>query len=227
MAAQPPYLPAPDAGFATRLQNFATLLAASPTTYGLTSGDATIVTGLNTTFQAAYTAAIDPMTRTPVTVAAKNSARAAAEATARQYAVQISRNPGVTNSDKTAIGVSLPASPPTPVPAPTTNPTVDLVQATSLQHVLSIRDVTTPTSKAKPPGVIGAEIWTAVGVAPAVSPTTATLRQTSTKTPTRVSFDSADRGKICTYFIRWNTRGGPGGVAQVGPWSPPTSFVIL
>jgi hypothetical protein len=224
---QPRYIPNRDADFASWLQNFSTVLTANPTAYGLTTGDATTVAGANTTFQAAYTAAVDPATRTPVTVAAKDSARAAAEATVRPLAVQISLNSGVSDGLKVTIGVSLPRENPTPVPPPTTNPTVDLVQATSLQHTLSIRDVTTPTTKAKPPGVIACELHGAIGTAPAVDPSVARLLQSTTKTPTRVNFSAADRGKICTYFARWVTRSGPDGIAQVGPWSPPTHFFIV
>lgn len=224
---QPNYLPNRDADFATWLQNFAVLLAAAPATYGLTAPDAAIVTPLNVAFQAAYTAAIDPGTRTSVTVAAKTAARYAAEQTVRPYAVQIALNAAVDNADKVAIGVSLPREAPSPIPPPVTNPEVVLVSATPLQHQLSIRDASTPTTKAKPPGVVACELWVAVGLAPAVSPTVATLKQTTTKTPARVGYDSADRGKYATYFARWTTRSGPDGVAQVGPWSPPTAIIIL
>lgn len=225
--AQPRYIPNKDADFAAWLLNFATILAAAPTDYGLIAGDATIVTGVNTAFQSAYSAAIDPSTRTPVTIAAKDSTRAAAEATVRPYAVNISLNSAVSDALKVTIGVSLPRENPTPIPAPVTNPVVDLVQATPLQHTLSIRDVTTPTTKAKPPGVIGAEVHVAVGLTAAVSPATAQLKQITTKTPTRVTFDASERGMIATYFVRWTTRSGPAGVAQVGPWSVPTPFHIV
>lgn len=224
---QPNYIPNRDADFATWLLNFATLIAAAPTTYGLIAGDAVIITGVNNTFQAAYTAAIDPGTRTPVTVADKTAARFAAEATVRPYAVTISRNAAVSEGDKTAVGVSLPRENPTPVPPPATNPTVALIAATPLVHTLSIRDQTTPTSKKKPIGVIGAEVWVAIGTVPAVDPAAATLKQTTTKTPVAVNFGSGDRGKVCTYFVRWTTRSGPAGIAQTGPWSPPTPFIIL
>lgn len=225
--AQPRYIPNKDADFATWLLNLSTLLTAAPATYGLTAPDAVIVAGVNTTFQAAYTAAIDPSTRTPVTITAKDAARAAAEATVRPYCVNVALNAAVAPEDKTALGVSLPRENPTPTPPPVTNPEVTLVQATSLQHTLSIRDVTTPTTKAKPPGVTGAEIHIALGTIAAVDPATARLKQITTKTPTRVDFNAEDRGKICTYFVRWTTRSGPQGIAQVGPWSPPTPYHIV
>lgn len=224
---QPNYIPAKDADFALWLQNFATLIAAAPATFGLTAGDAAIITPVNTAFQASYLAATDPATRTSVTVATKTSDRAAAEATVRPYAVQISRNPAVTDGDKVAVGVSLPPLPPTPIPPPATNPALALIAATDLQHQLSIRDVTTPTSKKKPYGVIGAEVWVAVGEVPAVDPMAGNLKATTTKTPARFGFQPEQRGKTATYFARWVTRSGPDGVAQPGPWSAPLAIVIV
>lgn len=224
---QPNYIPNQNTAFALWLSNFATILAAAPATFGLLPADATEVTTVNTAFQTAFSAAQDPATRTPVTVAAQSSTRQAAEATVRPYAVNIALNPSVTNANKVTIGVSLPRESPSVIPPPGTNPEIALVSAASLTHRLSIRDVTTPTSKAKPPGVVGCELWTAIGTVPAVSPLAATLKQLTTKTPTLVEFDAADRGKTCTYFARWTTRSGPLGIAQTGPWSAPTAIIIL
>ena len=226
MATQSPYIPQPDAEFSAWLLNFATLLVASPTTYGLSSTEATATAAVNTTFQAAYTAAIDPSTRTPVTVQAKNDARAQAEATVRPYAVDISRNPAVQNEDKTAIGVNLPNSIRTPIPAPVTAPNAELVGSMPGVHRLQIRDSATPTTKAKPPGVTGCEIWVNVGTVAATDPAQAALKRISTKTPTQLDYASDQRGKIATYFLRWVTRSGPGGVAQTGPWSAPQTWII-
>lgn len=226
MAQQAPYIPAPDGEFATWLSNFATLIAADPTDYGLVSGDATVITGVNTAYQAAYTAAIDPSTRTPVTVQAKIDARNAAEQTVRPYAVTISRNESVSNELKTGLGINLPNPTRTPVPAPVTSPSLELVGAAGLTHRLQIRDSSTPTSKKKPFGVIGCEIWVAVGTVAAVDPSQASLKTVSTKTPVQLEYTSGDRGKLATYFLRWQTRSGPGGQAQTGPWSDPVALVI-
>jgi hypothetical protein len=47
------------------------------------------------------------------------------------------------------------------------------------------------------------------------------------KTPFQVSQNAADRGKHCTYWGRWVTRSGPGGVPQRGPWSAALDCIII
>lgn len=224
---QSPYIPGKDSLFALWLANFATLIAATPATYGLVVGDATVITAANTAFQAAYTLSTDPLTRTSVTVAAKDAARAAAQATVRPYAVTISRNPAVDNGDKVAVGVNLPNSSRTPIPAPTSFPALSLVSAQPLVHVLAYRDTSTPTSKAKPFGATGVELVRAVGIAPAVDPSAGKPVLNATKSPVQVPQEAGDVGKLATYFARWVTRSGPGGVAQSGPWSAPLTVGII
>jgi hypothetical protein len=224
---QSPYIPAPDALFATWLDNFSSLLTASPTTYGLVAGDATAVAAVDATFQTAYTAAANPATRTAVTVAAKDAARAAAEAVVRPYATQISRNPAVTNDDKTAIGVNLPNSARTPVPPPLTTPALSLVSAIHFLHTLAYYDTSTPASKAKPFGAIGLELTRYLGTVPGTDPSQGVVIGVLTKSPNTVGYTSVDVGKLATYWGRWVTRSGPGGQSQYGPYSAPLVVGVI
>lgn len=224
---QAPYLPARDVDFAAWLANFSTKLTATPTAFGLVAGDATIVAASQTAFAAAYTAATTPATRTSATIAAKDAARASAEATVRPYAVRISVNDGVTDANKVLIGVNLPNSTRTPVPAPATSPALNLVAAIIGQHTLGYHDTSTPLSKAKPFGAVGMQVYRVLGTAPVATPETAELHAVITKSPTNLATDPADRGKVATYFGRWVTRSGPSGVAQVGPFSAPLAVTVL
>lgn len=221
-----PYIPASDSMFAIWLANFSALLTASPGTYGLTAPDAVIVDGVNTTFQAAYTAAADPATRTPVTVADKDAARAAAETVVRPYAVGISLDAAVTNGDKIAIGVTVRSTVPTPIPAPTVQPVIELMKATPLTQQLQIRQVGS-TSKAKPAGSTSIEIARAIGTVAATDPAQLATVGLYGKTPLLQSFAGADVGKVVTYAARYRTRSGPAGVSQAGPWSALVSFQVL
>lgn len=226
MASYPAYIPAKDALFATWLANFSALLTAAPTDYGLDAADATAVDGVNTTFQAAYTTSQNPATRTAPSVAAKDVARASAEAVVRPYAVQISRNSAVTDANKASIGVTIPSLVPTPVAAPTVAPVIGLESATIGQMRLKYQ-AAGASGKSKPFGAIGVEIWRSVGVVAATDPAQATYNGTVTKTPFRQNFTGPDATKICTYFARFVTRSGPDGKAQVGPWSAPLSVTVV
>lgn len=224
---QAPYIPARNVDFAAWLANFSTKLTAAPVTYGLLAGDAVIVAAVAATYAAAYAAATTPATRTSATIAAADAARAAAEATVRPYAVRISVNDGVSDANKILIGVNLPNATRTPVPAPATAPALNLVSAIIDQHTLGYHDTTTPMSKAKPFGATGLQIYRTVAAAAAPTPVDAALYAVITKSPTNLATDSADRGKVATYFGRWVTRSGPSGVAQVGPFGAPLAVTIL
>ncbi len=224
---QAPYLPATDSAFDAWLTNFSALITAAPTTYGLIAGDATAIAAQQTAWNAAFLAATTPATRTPVTIADKDAARITAEATVRPYATTISRNPSVTNMDKIAVGVNLPNNARTPVPPPTTQPALTLVSAIHNVHTLAYRDTSTPTSKAKPFGAIGIDVRQAIGTTPATDPNACAPLTQATKSPITLGTDSADVGKLATYFGRWITRSGPGGQAQFGPWSASLVVAIV
>lgn len=224
---QAPYIPAPDALFALWLANFAALITATPTDYGLVSGDATVIQAVADDFAAAYALAINPATRTAPTIADKDTARSSATATVRPYAVTISRNAGVSDSLKLGVGVNLPPTTRTPVPPPTTAPTLSHVASIGGQITIGYSDAATPLSKAKPPGASAMELRMQIGTAVSVSPDDAPLYGLVSKSPVNVATDPGDVGKVATLFGRWRTKSGPAGQSQVGPWSASLATIVL
>jgi hypothetical protein len=212
------------------MDNFSTLVNASPASYGMTAPDAASIATANTTFQNAYalSARGAPSTRSPVTVAATVSARAALTALVRLWSSQIRLNPGVTDGDKLALGLRLPNNSPNPIPKPATWPVLSVNGYGPLMHSLKFVDSSTPALKAKPYGAIGAQIFVGTGVAPIVDVTQCKLLGVFTKNYPQVTFQSGDAGKIATYFARWITRGASDGSTEsnVGPWSNPVSAGI-
>lgn len=222
-----PYIPAKNADFQSWLLNFSTLLTANPTNYGLVAGDATIVAGVYTTWHAAFLAGTNPATRTSVTVAAMQTARATATATVRLYAQAIAINAGVSDALKVGIGVN-PRNPTrTPIPAPLTVPTLSLRFMTSLLAYLAYKDTSLPAGKQKPFGAIGMQLHASIGTAVAVDPDAGRNVATYTKSPFTLPYTDGDRGKVMTLWGRWVTKSGPAGVAQVGPWSTALHFVLV
>lgn len=224
---QPPYIPSQDAAFDAWLANFSALITAVPANYGLTAPDDVIIAAAYTDWNAAYLLATNPATRTSPTIAAKDAERALAEQIVRPYAISISRNPAVTNLNKTAVGVNLPNTARTPIPPPLTVPGLTLIGAIHFVHTLGFRDTSTPTTKAKPFGAIGMELWRTLAVGPATDPATATQIGVLTKSPNTIGYTSPDVGKTATYWGRWVTRSGPGGNAQQGPFSAALSALVI
>ncbi len=227
MPANPPYIPADDAGFNSWVTNFSTKLTAAPTTYGLVAGDATAMAALVTTWTAAYAAAITPATRTPVTVAAKDTSKIATMAAARGYAVRIASNSSVSDANKTAIGVTVRVLTRTSVPAPAVSPGLALVSMSPMTGLFRYYNLADPLTKAVPYGAGGVEVWTAIGVTWATDPTQATYRGRATKAPFGQVFDGADVGKKLSMWVRYVNKGGVFGGALVGPWSDLLQTTII
>lgn len=217
-----PYIPPKDADLLTWADNFQTLIAASPTTYGLVTGDATAITAAFTPFETAYPIAINPATRTAVTVAAKDTAKFAMLSVLRSYAQIISADPAVDNADKIALGLNLHGTPPSPVPVPTTFPIISVLAATPLLHTMRWADELTPDRRTRPFGAIGMELRRTIAVAATSDPNAALFYALVTRQPNTIEFEASDAGKVATYFGRWLNRKG-----EAGPWSAASAFGIV
>lgn len=212
------YIPQTDSGYDGWLLNFSTLITAAPATYGLVSGDATAIAAQYTAWHAAYLLASTPATRTPVTVASKDSARTTSLSIVRPYAQTVSQNAGVLPSNKVAIGVNPRTTIPAPVPVPTSSPIVSVDAIGSLTMDVRYKDPDAPDSRAKPFGATSVQTAIKLGTVPATDPATAVFYAAFTKVPMRLEFSSGDAGKVCTIFCRWANRKG-----EVGPWSTAVS----
>lgn len=221
------YIPATDSGLITWGDNFAALLTADPTSYGEDAASALVVQNAFDAYQAAYDLANDPSTRTPATVADKDSERVNFETAARPVALRINARSSVTNTQRSALGITIRKTTKTPVPPPSTAPALTLRSQIPGVANVQIRDETTPTSKAKPLGVIGVDLHVFVGDTPPASYEDYPLAKTTGKTPNTLDFTGAQSGMTANVVARWTTRSGPGGVAQKGPWSVPMTFVIM
>lgn len=218
----PPYIPNQDANVANWSNNFSTLLTASPGTYGLLAADATIVSGVVAPWLTGYALAINPATRTPVTVASKDTLRISMLATVRPYAQQISQNAGVLTADKIAIGVNPRTSVPVPIATPTTNPVLTIDEALTLSHVLRYQDaLASPTVKSKPYGVTQMYCYAMTSLTPITDPTLLPFITSCTKSPTLIPWEAGDVGKKAYYAARWATRTG-----KLGPYSPIVSYTV-
>lgn len=208
------YLPQADALLADWSTNFETQIDTEFATYGLSNAQATAYTALDLAYQNALLAATTPATRTPVTIAAKDAAKASLVANARILASIANAFPGTTNAMRMTLGLTPKGNTPTPIPAPVTKPVPIVVGYNPLGHVIQIRDEATPTSRAKPAGAIAAQVWGKIGTPAPVSIDQCQLLGVYTKPFLELAYDGADAGKTVFYITRWQTRRG-----LVGPTS--------
>lgn len=216
------YIPTKDADLLNWGRNYSDLITADPVLYGLDAADAAIIQTNFDEFDAAYALAIDPPTRTFITVALKDEQRAGFLGIARGYAAIIRANQGVAPEDKAALGLNIPDPTPTPIPAPSTFPILVVPLAGPGQALLSITDELTPSVKAKPFGVAGALLWRAdaAGVIPDFD--AARVIRILTRADNIIDTSDVTVGNITRYWAQWFSRKG-----EFGPIGPSAQIVAL
>jgi hypothetical protein len=80
--------------------------------------------------------------------------------------------------------------------------------STRFQHTIHWTDDSTPDSKRKPVGAMGAEIWIKVDGGPPGDERECRFLTTAPVTPFVAHFDGADAGKMAHYLLRWRFRDG-------------------
>ena len=216
------YIPSKDAELGAWSLNFATLLTLDPPRYGLLPADALVVQTQYDIFAAAYLLAINPSTKTVVTVADKDGEKVTLLAIVRQYAALIRANKGVADDDKAALGLNIPDATPTPIQPPASSPKLAITLASEGYHSLSMVDSSTPTKKAKPYGCVGAQL-VCVNSTSNITPdmTNAPTLAIVTKGDFLLDTSAYSPGTFCHYRARWFTSTG-----KFGPWGSNIYFVV-
>src|SRR5262249_11143163 len=135
------FLPARDADLLAWSNNFKTKITASPTTYGLTAGQATSYGTLHTNFQNAYNVIQDPTTRSPVNITLKDQAKANLPANARMLARTVQGTSTVTSAQKEDLGLNPRDTQPTPIPPPATAPQIDILGAVGNTVTIRLHEI--------------------------------------------------------------------------------------
>ena len=199
-------------------------MQANFTALGLTPGE---VLGLNAdwiSFQIAYKDHVEARAEAAAAQQTKVEARRKFVALMRPSVRRIQTFGGTTDAHRGNLGITIPDPSRTPVVAPTSRPLVKVDFSKRLVHRIAFVDEKTPTRRARPRGVMGAEVWvkvTARGESPPTGPGDLTFLLLSTGTPAVSEYRGAEAGKTAHYMLRWlNRRGDP------GPWSETASATI-
>ena len=175
-------------------------------------------------WSAAYPAHVSAQQRAEGARQAKDSARAALEKEVRPITNFIQTYFNTSNADRAEIGITVRDTSPSPVPAPTSRPLALVESGQRLMHNLRLVDESTPTRRARPAGVLGAEVWVKLVDADQPAPTNPaalTFLTMTTKPTFRADFKPGEGGKTAVYMARWiNTRG------EKGPWSEITTATV-
>jgi hypothetical protein len=217
-----PYIPNTQAAFSNWLNNFSTLITASPSTYGLLTADAVVIAGLYSQWIAAYTPITSPSTKTAQAVSNKNTTRVTVTSQVRVYAQQISNNPGVAAADKIALGVSPKTSTPSPISPPASTPILSVQFAGPSTLTMRYRDSAASVSvKSKPYGVASLQYFWELSATPITQPSATGTVGTATKSPFVVNFGSLGANQQAYLWGRWLMKNG-----GFSPWSPIVSYTV-
>jgi hypothetical protein len=214
------YIPAADATFQAWQANFLSYASANAAALGLTPADLTPLTAAQTGWATAFPAHLAAVNAAKAAKQTKDEARAAYIALVRPLVRKLQASSVVSDAEKAALGITVAATP-TPIGPPTTMPLVSVECGNRLQHTLRFVDSATPTRKAKPAGVLGAEIWSKVGEPPPAGEGDLRIAAVDTAAPFVLNFDAAEGGKTAYYWLRWVSPTG-----ERGPWSEQAAATI-
>ena len=215
------FIPATDGDFNSFTTNLGTFVNANLADFGLVAGDVAALNAAQTEWDTAYPLVAPAVLAASAATQAKATARDVLTAAVRALVKLIQAKPSVSDESKQAIGITVADGIKTSVAVPSTAPVGRIEQANRLEHTINFADSTTPTSKAKPAGVRGCQVWVKIGTTPPASASELHYLATDTRTPYIAQFDAADAGKTAYYWLRWeNTKG------ETGPWSAVASATI-
>jgi len=217
------YLPQTEAGLLNWSANFNAQITAvaDPDTIGLSAAEVTAYTAVQADYAAKYTAAVDPATRGSATVLAKNIAKQTLISESRKLAMAVTSHPGVTDEQRHDMGLTVRDNTPTPVPPPSTSPTLDITSVDGWTVNIRLHNGES-TSRAKPVGVKGAYAWTYVGETAPTNINEWHFEGSTSKTNTKVLFSD----ELAPGTKVWLTAAWVNGKFETGPACTPVSTVI-
>lgn len=205
------FMPRPDAQFGGWVEHYAPALRAWWIEQGMDPAELDGLDLAAKSWREALAAHLAARAAAEAATAEKDQARGELEEIIRGLTRFVQNHPRMTDPARANLGIALRRVGGPPARTPTTCPVVIVEGAGRLTHVLKFMDESTPTSRARPRGVIGAEVWVTVDGAGGGEPRFVAL---ATSAPARVTFEARDGGKTAAYALRWVSTTG-----ERGPWS--------
>lgn len=215
------YIPQADSEFDTWQGAFVTYANANLAALGLIALDMTAITAGQGNWTTTYTAHIAAQNAAETAAQAKRDGRAAYVTSIRALVARLQSSPAVSDPERAALGITVPDRVPTPVGPPTTRPVLQVDTSQRLKITVAFADEGTPTSEAKPTGVIGCEVWVKVGGTPPTDLDDCSFLATDTRTPYTANFDGAQSNQTAHFIGVWvNSK------AERGPLSQTVSATV-
>jgi hypothetical protein len=212
----PDYIPASDSQFDAFQANYVAYFSANAATWGYGLPETGAMNTAQTNWNNAYAAHLAAIAAAQAAKALKDQRRTELEDGQIRFRTnEIQVNSATTDTHRANLGITIADTTPTPVGPPPTNPVLQVDTSNRLQVIVSFADEGTPTSKAKPSGVLGCEIWMKLDGAVPTDLDDCEFVTLDTRTPHLVAFDGAEAGKPVHFIGRWvSTRGDKGPISE-------------
>lgn len=221
----PDYIPGSDTEFQAWVANFVTYAQVHLVELGLGPPDMLPITNGQTDFDTKMAANFTAQQAAQSARQAKDDSRDTLESAIRQLVRRLQASDKVDDAERAALGITIPDTVRTTAAGDITTRPIGMVDTSQrLRHEIRFVDEATPTSKAKPKGVMGCEIWVKVaaqGEPPPADPDELSFVAMDTASPYITEYDGAYGGKTAHYMLRWVRTGG-----EKGPWSETVSATI-
>jgi len=219
------YIPRSDNDFLAWANNFATYANIHLAELGITPLDIIPITDGLTDLDAKMTANVTAQQAAQSARQAKDDSRDVLETAIRQLVRRLQASDAVDDTERVALGITVPDTVKTVETEGVSTRPIGVVDTSQrLRHEIRFTDEATPTSRAKPDGVMGCEIWVKVlptGEAAPAGDEGLSFIAMDTASPHTVEYDGADGGKTAHYMLRWVKKNG-----DKGPWSETVSATI-
>ena len=171
-------------------------------------------------WRAAHAKTLGP--HTSVDTEAKNDARKAAEAFARQFVAQFLKFDPVTNEDRTAMNLHNRDTTHSPIGKPATRALITGLKGLGgFRTEIRFQDEATPGSHAVPYGMNGCLLSYTVGAEKAMNYALLKETQLMTHSPFTLSLGPEAEGKFLSCATRWQSERG-----ELGPWGEIQHIVV-
>lgn len=211
------YIPRSDPDFDAWATNFRSALSTLGPGLGIDAPTIGAITHKISDWHTAYAAHITAMAAADAALATKRDIRESLEQLIRPAVRRLQTGTDITDAARASFGITIPGAAAPASGTITTRPLVDITLPARLTHELRLRDADTPTRKALPRGVRGAEVWLAL--TPSASPAPSDQHAyrfigMTTRPDLTQRFTTADGGKTAHYQCRWLGMDG-----ARGPWA--------
>ncbi len=219
------YIPRSDTEFQAWVDNFVSYANAHLVELGIGLPDMAPIALGRTDFDTTMSANFTAQQAAQSARQAKDASRDQLESLIRVLVRQLQASGDVDNSERAALGITVPDTIRTAaVGGISTRPIGAVDTSQRLRHEIRFTDEATPTSRAKPAGIMGCEIWVKVSATGEPAPSSAdelSFLSTDTASPYVAEYDGANGGKTAHYMLRWVKSSG-----DKGPWSETISATI-